>query len=280
MIKFVKTIGESDSCFHYLREDSRNKQVQDLTAKLWDGIEFKPGINIVIGENGCGKSTLLNIIRQGNLLTHSFIPKKSRFPITDVENLDKIYKCFVIKQDLRIPVFNLYRMSEDSHKLASNEIADKTELTQFLGLKEESKGQNVKGDLSQLFHIMFERTSECYPLLYYAIELAKTFPAKDVSDTPFIKDVNGEALLDTIKSNGIECKEPMYTILMDEPDVGLDVENLKDIYNMLSTQRPDTQVIAVIHNPLLIYKLSKLDYVNIIEMSKNYLSEIKNFLEN
>lgn len=280
MIKFVKTICESDSCFNYLREYSRNKQVRELTAKLWDGIEFKPGINIIIGENGCGKSTLLNIIRQGNLLTHSFIPKKSRFPITDVENLDNIYKCFVIKQDLSTPVFNLYRMSEDSHKLASNELNDKAELTQFLGMREESKGQNVKGDLSQLFHIMFKQSSECYPLLYYVKELTKTFPAKDVSDSPFIKEVNGEALLETVKGNHTECKEPMYTILMDEPDAGLDVENLKDVYGMLSTQRPDTQVIAVVHNPLLIYKLSKLDYINIIEMSKNYLSEIKNFLEN
>ena len=36
-----------------------------------------------------------------------------------------------------------------------------------------------------------------------------------------------------------------------------------------------TQLICVIHNPILIYKLSKLDYINFIELTEGYLNEIK-----
>ena len=36
-----------------------------------------------------------------------------------------------------------------------------------------------------------------------------------------------------------------------------------------------TQLICVIHNPILIYKLSKLEHINFIELTDGYLEEIK-----
>lgn len=42
--------------------------------------------------------------------------------------------------------------------------------------------------------------------------------------------------------------------------------------------KPQTQIIAVIHNPALIYKLSKLDHVNFIEMTKGYLKKVVSFM--
>ena len=36
-----------------------------------------------------------------------------------------------------------------------------------------------------------------------------------------------------------------------------------------------TQLICVIHNPILIYKLSKLKHINFIELTEGYLKEIK-----
>lgn len=47
---------------------------------------------------------------------------------------------------------------------------------------------------------------------------------------------------------------------------------------VLSFHKPQTQIIAVIHNPALIYKLSKLDCVNFIEMTKGYLKKITGFM--
>lgn len=68
------------------------------------------------------------------------------------------------------------------------------------------------------------------------------------------------------------------SILMDEPDRNLDIDNIMDLYKVLSFHKPQTQIIAVIHNPALIYKLSKLDCVNFIEMTKGYLKKITGFM--
>lgn len=40
-----------------------------------------------------------------------------------------------------------------------------------------------------------------------------------------------------------------YTVLMDEPDRNLDIDNIMQIYNVLSFHKPQTQIIAIIHNP-------------------------------
>lgn len=46
------------------------------------------------------------------------------------------------------------------------------------------------------------------------------------------------------------------------------------------SHKPQTQIIAIIHNPALIYKLSKLDCVNFIEMTEGYLSKTCIFVSN
>lgn len=71
-----------------------------------------------------------------------------------------------------------------------------------------------------------------------------------------------------------------YTVLMDEPDRNLDIDNIMQIYNVLSFHKPQTQIIAIVHNPALIYKLSKLDCVNFIEMTEGYLNKTCTFVSN
>lgn len=66
--------------------------------------------------------------------------------------------------------------------------------------------------------------------------------------------------------------------LKDEPDRNLDIDNIMQIYNVLSFHKPQTQIIAIVHNPALIYKLSKLDCVNFIETTEGYLKDITNFI--
>ena len=67
---------------------------------------------------------------------------------------------------------------------------------------------------------------------------------------------------------------------MDEPDRDLDIDNIKLIYDILSCRKDQTQLISIIHNPILIYKLSKLKYINFIEMKRGYLKKIKDYIEN
>ena len=42
----------------------------------------------------------------------------------------------------------------------------------------------------------------------------------------------------------------------------------------------DMQVIASINNPLLIYKLSKIEDINFIELEENYLMKVKTAINN
>ncbi len=62
---------------------------------------------------------------------------------------------------------------------------------------------------------------------------------------------------------------------MDEPDRNLDIENARDILGMLSYRKEQTQLIAVVHNPLLIFALSKDPGVHFIEMTKGYINKVK-----
>lgn len=69
------------------------------------------------------------------------------------------------------------------------------------------------------------------------------------------------------------CQNKRKSSIFKEPDRNLDIDNIMDLYKVLSFHKPQTQIIAVIHNPALIYKLSKLDHVNFIEMTKGYLKK-------
>jgi hypothetical protein len=71
-----------------------------------------------------------------------------------------------------------------------------------------------------------------------------------------------------------------WTILMDEPDRNLDIENIDQIKGILSFHKEHTQIIAVVHNPLLIYNLSKKKDINIIEMTEGYIDKVKKLVNN
>lgn len=57
-------------------------------------------------------------------------------------------------------------------------------------------------------------------------------------------------------------------------------KEFKETNDVLSFHKPQTQIIAIIHNPALIYKLSKLDCVNFIEMTEGYLNKTCIFMSN
>lgn len=201
-------------------------------------------------------------------------------PATSLTDLYEMFTNFEVKADYRVAVFNLYRLCEDYKALGdssgSSIFDSKDSLTQFLALNEESNGQNVKGDLSTMFSYMWTRQSECYPALKYIKDLE--------NDDYFSKEgmligkATSKNVCNLFQKNLVKSDPIVYTILMDEPDQGLDIDNLKDIYGILSYEKPQTQLIAVVYNPVLVYKLSKLPYVNIIEMSPNYLQKLTDFI--
>lgn len=90
-----------------------------------------------------------------------------------------------------------------------------------------------------------------------------------------IKDLEEYYKRNTIKIEG----EYQFTVLLDEPDRNLDIENINSIYNILSYKKPNVQIIAIIHNPILIYKLSKHKDINFIELKRGYINKIQNIIE-
>lgn len=153
----------------------------------------------------------------------------------------------------------------------------------FMASKEESKGQNVIGDINQLWDWMFKRQEECFPMWKFVqdIHVEGTFKDIHLEGCLARRDENETStkLMKSIQSNQVDCNPFIYTILMDEPDQGLDIDNLEEVYSIVSYDKPQTQLIASIHNPVLINRLSKFGHINFIEMSNGYLKKVKNFME-
>lgn len=79
-----------------------------------------------------------------------------------------------------------------------------------------------------------------------------------------------------IKDNNINETEDNYaiTLMMDEPDRNLDINNIKQIHTILSNPKDNGQIIVTLHNPLLIYSLLKMPDINVIELTKGYKNKI------
>lgn len=136
-----------------------------------------------------------------------------------------------------------------------------------------SYGEKVVLSLESLFNLMFGQKDYTFPI-------QDLVEYKKKSNAFWIKRIDN--LLKYYERNRITLTESSfeYTVLMDEPDRNLDIDNVMQIYNVLSFHKPQTQIIAIVHNPALIYKLSKLDCVNFIEMTEGYLNKISIFASN
>jgi ABC-type cobalamin/Fe3+-siderophores transport system ATPase subunit len=89
-----------------------------------------------------------------------------------------------------------------------------------------------------------------------------------------------KSLINYYKNNTIINEVKKVTLMLDEPDRNLDINNIKELYGLLTYEHPQVQLIVVLHNSSLIYKLSKLDYINFVEMTDGYINKIVNFIEN
>ena len=122
-----------------------------------------------------------------------------------------------------------------------------------------SYGQNTQISLQLLWEMAFNNTDQAFPIK--SLKKNESNLAKQ--------------LIQYYKKNHKNGEE--FTFLLDEPDRNLDIYALDDLYSICSYHKPNTQLIVVLHNPLLIYKLYKnCKDINWIEMTPNYLNDLQN----
>lgn len=247
------------------------KYIQKIKAfKNGSEFIFKPGVNVIVGKNGSGKSTLLNMISKYMLCEKkmcSELPSEALY-FPDIFDDDKVLDGISIKSDYIGKVFHLLQQTE----MRKDDILDNiNNLSLYMNGASRSSGEKNLHAMNSLFDFVFNQDE-------YAFPIQKLMEFKKKSNEFWANRIDN--LLKYYKDNHVVLMEKdfEYTILMDEPDRNLDIDNIMDLYKVLSFHKPQTQIIAVIHNSVLIYKLSKLDCVNFIEMTKGYLKKITGFM--
>ena len=218
--------------------------------------EFKPGVNIIVGENGCGKTTLMNILKKYLLIDYTEC-SKGMYRC----NINAMFDGTVSNRHLLggVDVYadytkNTFRLSHAGEKEKNQAIETAADFGAMMTQKSSSTGESVVVAINSLFSYMFSKDAK----------LMFDYGQFEESDPLYYEYV---------EKHRVECADE-WTILMDEPDRNLSLENIGHIKAILSFHKPQTQIIAVVHNPLLIYALSKKRSVNMIEMTDGYVDRV------
>lgn len=230
--------------------------LSDLNAfKNGKVYEFKPGVNIVVGENGSGKTTLLNLIKKYLVVDYTECYRgdyncniNDLFKFCNETMLDgvDVYADYVR---------NTFRLSHSGEKLMNDGLKTFEEFGALYEQMHSSTGEGVLFAINHLFGYIFGRK------------------VKLMFDYGQFKDVY-PLYANYVDKHRVECEDE-WTILMDEPDRNLSLDNIEYIKDILSFHKEHTQIIAVIHNPLLIYALAKMEHVHFIELTRGYVKKVK-----
>ena len=222
---------------------------------------FTPGVNLIVGENGCGKTTLINLLKRYLLVDFTECGRGAYN-----SNINALYARGLGQEGFHdgVEVYadykrNTFRLSHAGEKEKNQAVNTMADFAAMFEQKHASTGEGVVIAINSLFNLMFSKKAPLY--FDYA---------------QFGKD-NHPDYAKYIKKHKMKGDE--WTILMDEPDRNLSLENLKQIKSILNFHKEGAQMIAVIHNPLLIYNLSKVEGINIIEMTEGYVDRVKRMVD-
>lgn len=259
----------------------------DLPSLKGKTIEFKPGVNVIVGRNGCGKTSLLNVIRKLTMCDRAFSSHYSRghgeARLHRMQNFG-YFRRADISMDCRFSVFNLRKPGDmesyDWESSAAN-------FSQFFNAKRRSDGQNVNATLKMM--MVFFMFGEDH---YKDSDVEKGKEGRNFEKC-VIEHIRKAAktckahqfMLDYYERNGFKAAkgDPYWgwTMLFDEPDKGLDVFNVKELFDFITNEKDEKflQKIVVLHNIGLIHKLKEWGHANFIDLDKGYLEEVEKFFK-
>lgn len=220
---------------------------------------FKPGVNIIVGENGCGKTTLMNLIRKYLMVDYTECDKGAYR-----SNINSLYDglgqlSFLDGVDVYADYQrNTFRLSHAGEKENNQALESFRDFGAMYSQRHSSTGEGVLVAINSLFGYTFSKD------------------AKLTFDYGQFKE-SDPLYWEYVKKHHQEGSDE-WTILMDEPDRNLSIENINQIKSILTVHKEQTQIIAVVHNPLLICSLSKKKSINIIEMTEGYVNNVKSII--
>ena len=253
--------------------------IADIPAlKEGTTIEFKPGINIIVGANGCGKSTLIKTIATYLLCGNGCMKTPTGYnSVRDAANdrhlwnplrSEKLLDGVDVVHDYNGVAFIL----RNSYEMEGDEaLRDMDSFKSAYTRRVSSMGENTMFSIQTLFDVMFADKG----VEYLAFPIANLKKIMDNAGDVWKERL--KKLLLYYKRNQVTDLTPedfQYTVLMDEPDRNLDIYNLDQVADILSQDKEMTQLIATVHNPLLIARLSQKPNVNIIEMTEGYVNSV------
>lgn len=261
--------------------------------------EFNPGVNIIVGANGSGKTSLLNIIRH---LT--FCDELYYSSIADGRECWELHTrhayegCFwhltEMKARYTTSIFNLRKASDFNPQ---DFAASMVNCSQLMRSNRRSEGQNVM-DAVKMMMIIFSKGEESLhgndkskstekdekgllPHHYFKNTVIDIIEKSAKRDDEYWGAMY-KTMLQYYKDNDIVSPDDKkqykgFTFLMDEPDKGMDVFNVEQLYNFIVNCPKHYQHIVVLHNIGMIHKLQEWGNANFIEMSKGYLEKVEEF---
>ena len=258
------------------------KYAKELDAfKNGKEYNFKGGVNVIIGKNGSGKTTLMKMIAMYMLCNDSLCSRLPNFAnygalkLNDIFNEAALLDGIKIMADYAGVVYNCLAHNE----MKNEDILDNvTNMSYYLSNNGASTGETIVNSVGQLFKYDFSNMNIAFPLKEI-MDIVKNKTCNDFWKERFTNLL--KYYRDNI-DNFITQQDFEYTFLLDEPDRNLDITNIDSVYEILSHRKEMTQLITVIHNPLLIYKLSEVkgkNKINFIELTDGYLNDIKNVFE-
>lgn len=291
----IKSITFIDPNGFDLPKDVHCDYMYTLPSLRGKTFEFTPKINVIVGKNGSGKTSLLKVLRYLTFCDGQFgtnIKGPSYWELHWNNIFDRgHWHLTKMKSFFRKSTINLRKREDIGH---GDEMSDSMSFMQSLGGFRRSKGETATNTIGMMLtylrggeeginkHGDFKSSEVNLDHLDFK-KMALT-PIENAAKKGSSQSFMWKTMKKYYKDNALEENEENkihkgLTILMDEPDAGMDIYNVEQVYKIITGMPKGFQMIVVVHNTGLIHRLSKIEGVNFIELTEGYVKKVTEFVE-